>query len=404
MCFLSKSLFSVEVTANRPQVMGVRLRQIVIFIGLCLSLLPAAAANVQEGLLLSRPLGVVWKYETDETVNFTPALREGNIYLPLQNGALVALRAADGGLNWRAEVGGNISAAPNADEAALYVASENAGVAGRNSPQIRGAVRSVGRQTGVTLWLRNLPAPIRGKLISDETAVFGGAEDGRLYSLRKTNGEVLWIRQHSSPFLSQPVLAGGRLYIGDEAGNLIAVEQQTGRTLWRYRTRMALRAPIGINGGTVYAGSNDGFVYALDAADGGLRWRARTGGAVQAVIPAGRCLLVTSLDNFAYCLSPRDGDRIWKRQLPGRVSAQPLVTADGILLAPLSGEECVVLDPRDGRKLNSINVGEDNNTSAGPLLSGGLLFVTTRKGLYAFSGTEARAEGSGTHRPPVRRF
>jgi outer membrane protein assembly factor BamB len=381
-----------------------KLRRLRVFRLFCLSfLLAGVASGRQTGQILSKPLGVVWKYETDETVNFTPALREGNIYLPLQNGEVVALRATDGELNWRAEIGGSISAAPVADETAIYVASENASPPTAKSPQPSGAVRAMGQQTGVTLWLRTLPKPIRGKLVSDETAIFGGADDGRLYALRRSNGEVLWIRQHFSPFLSQPVLAGGRLYIGDETGNLLAVETATGRTLWRYRTRMALRAPVGLNGSTVYAGSNDGFVYALDAADGRLRWRARTGGAVQAVIPAGRCLLVTSLDNFAYCLSPLKGDRVWKRQLPGRVAAQPLVAADGVLLAPLSGEECVVLDPRDGKKLNSINVGEDNNTSAAPLLSGGLLFLTTRKGLYAFSGTEARAAGSESA-PPLRRF
>ncbi|MDQ3805706.1 MAG: PQQ-like beta-propeller repeat protein, partial [Acidobacteriota bacterium] len=195
------------------------------------------------------------------------------------------------------------------------------------------------------------------------------------------------------PFLSQPVLAGRRLYIGDESGTLFAVEQRTGRTLWRYQTRKPFRAPVGVAAETVYAASQDGHVYALEAGDGRLRWRARTGGAVQSVTPAGRCLFVTSLDNFAYCLSPRKGYRIWKRQLPGRVAAQPLVAADGILLAPLSGEECLVLDPRDGRKLNSINVGEDNNTAAAPILSGGLLLVTTRRGLFAYSGTEARAGG-----------
>lgn len=370
-----------------------RLRGIGIFVLLGCGLLAATLpARARQGPVLSRPLGVVWKFETEETVNFTPVLQGESIYLPLQNGEVVALRASDGELNWRAEVGGHISAAPAADEAALYVASESAVAPENKSLQRLGAVRSVGQQTGVTLWLRTLPAPIRGNLVADETALYGGAEDGRLYALRKTTGEVIWIRQHSSPFLSQPVLAEGRLYVGDEAGNLIAVEALTGKTLWRYRTQMALRAPASVEGGWVYAGSNDGFVYALDAAGGSLRWRARTGGAVQAVIQTGRCLLVTSLDNFAYCLSPRSGRRVWKRQLPGRVAAQPLVAEDGILLSPLSGEECVVLDPRDGKKLNSINVGEDNNTSAAPLLSGGLLFLTTRKGLYAFSSTEARAD------------
>lgn len=367
-----------------------------VFVRLSLSLsllLAAAPARGQERPLLSRPLGVVWKYETGGTVNFTPALGAGSVYLPLQNGEVVALRAADGELNWRAEVGGSISAAPAADGAALYVASESVAVSEAQPSKMSGAVRALGQQSGVTLWLRTLPAPLRGQLVSDAAAVYGGAEDGRLYALKRETGEVLWVRQHHSPFLSQPVLAGGRLYLGDEAGTLFAVEQRTGRTLWRYQTGKPFRAPVGVTSDTVYAASQDGHVYALKAGDGSLRWRARTGGAVQSVTPAGRCLFVTSLDNFAYCLSPRKGYRVWKRQLPGRVAAQPLVAADGILLAPLSGEECVVLDPRDGRKLNSINVGEDNNTAAAPLLSGGVLLVTTRKGLFAYSGTAARAGG-----------
>src|SRR3712207_8489639 len=65
-----------------------------------------------------------------------------------------------------------------------------------------------------------------------------------------------------------------------------------------------------------------------------------------------------------YALSLHDAlpiYRLWKRQLPGRVAAQPLVAEDGILLAPLSGEECLVLSLRDGKKLNSINVGEDRS-------------------------------------------
>jgi outer membrane protein assembly factor BamB len=383
--------------------MRVRYTFLLLRLAACASLLlTAAPLRGQERPLLSQPLGVVWKYETGGTVNFTPAQGGGSVYLPLQNGEVVSLRASGGELNWRAEVGGSFSAAPAADEAALYVASESVGAAEKKVAKSQGAVRALSHQSGVTLWLRTLPAPIRGRLVAWGDAVYGGAEDGRLYALKKATGEVLWIRQHSSPFLSQPVLAGSRLYIGDEAGNLIAVEPVTGRTLWRYQTPKSLRAPVGMGEGLIFAGSQDGYVYALEVGSGVLRWRARTGGAVQSVVPAGKCLLVTSLDNFAYCLSPRKGYRMWKRQLPGRVAAQPLVTEDGILLAPLSGEECVVLAPRDGRKLNSINVGEDNNTGASPVLVGRLVLLTTRKGLFAYSDAESRADGASYVRGYVR--
>ena len=103
-------------------------------------------------------------------------------------------------------------------------------------------------------------------------------------------------------------------------------------------------------------------------------------------------LLATSLDNFVYCLSPQRGVRLWKYRLAGRVLARPLVLNESVLLTPLVGEEGVILSLQDGKKVNSVYVGEDNNTGASPLLSGNLILLTTRKGLLAFSNQAASAE------------
>jgi outer membrane protein assembly factor BamB len=137
--------------------------------------------------------------------------------------------------------------------------------------------------------------------------------------------------------------------------------------------------------GTVYFGSADGFVYAVDEIDGRLRWRARTGAGVQAVASVPGGLLVASLDNFVYLLSLNRGDRLWKRQLAGRLAAEPLTAPDGALFTPLSGDTGIVLDLRDGKQLNSLPIGEDNSTTASPIIAGNILFVTTRHGLLAFS-------------------
>ena len=135
----------------------------------------------------------------------------------------------------------------------------------------------------------------------------------------------------------------------------------------------------------IYAGTSDGYIYGIDKDTGRLKWRVRTGAAVQAVLPGGKCILATSLDNFVYCLSPQRGVKLWKRQLAGRVAAPPLVMNDTVLLAPLAGDECVILSLEDGKKTNSVYVGEDNNTEAAPLLAADVLLITTREGLLAFS-------------------
>jgi hypothetical protein len=72
----------------------------------------------------------------------------------------------------------------------------------------------------------------------------------------------------------------------------------------------------------------------------------------------------------------------------GRVTAPPVADMEAALFAPLSGEECVVLELKTGKRLNAVYVGEDNNTSAAPLIDGDTLFLITRKGLLAFTDSD----------------
>lgn len=357
---------------------------------------PAHSAQLARQVSLSRPLIEAWAFESADTSNFTPAVQETLVFLPLATGTLVAIETSTGALQWRAEIGGDISAAPASDEKGVYIATEIRAEGKGASAQGTGTLRLLGKQSGVTLWVRTLSAPVRTALAVNTSTVFAGTADGKLYSFRKSSGEVLWVKNNPFPFNSQPFLFENRLYLGDEGGYLTALDQTNGRTFWRYRTLGALRAPVAVAGGLVFAGSTDSSVYAVAEKTGRLRWRARTGGAIQSVVATERCVLVASLDNFVYCLSPRSGRKIWKRQLPGRVLSQPLAAEDGVLLAPVAGTECVVLDLYDGKKINSVEVGEDNNTGASPVRAGELILLTTRRGLVAYSnvrrpvGTDAR--------------
>jgi outer membrane protein assembly factor BamB len=342
----------------------------------------------QSEIALSKPLIKIWVFDSTDLTEYTPTVNQDLIFLPLTTGTLVALSKNSGTLQWRSEIGGDISAPPISDGLGVYVATEISSAGKGSLPTITGTLRSIGKQSGLTMWIRALPAPIRTTLTKNHNTIFAGTIDGKLYAINKSTGEINWLKNSNSPFTSHPVLSGNRLYIGDEAGTLHAVEITSGRTIWRYRTRGALRAPVAINNGLVVVGSSDSSVYALSEMTGRSRWRSRTGAGIQSLTATSRCLLVTSLDNFVYCLSIQSGSRIWKRQLSGRIPSQPLVTSDGILFAPLAGDECIVLDLSEGKKINSINVGDDNNTAASPIHAGNIILITTRKGLIAYSNTQ----------------
>lgn len=353
---------------------------------LCVSSLAFGSVFTRDAIdkepLLSQPLTVQWRYESNVTLNLTPAFDKERIYLPLAGGTIVALKASDGQLYWRSDMGGELSASPVADETVIYVASETTGPNGepRNSS---GALRALGREGGVTQWMTPLVKPLRGALTINDRKLFAGGSDGRAYAFDKRTGGVLWSIPFTSPFNGQPVVNSGRVYFGSEDGTLLALEEATGRVLWRYPTKGAIHGPAAVAGDTVFFGSGDGYVYALSTSKGSLKWRKRTGGGVEAVTITGDTLLAASLDNFAYLLNLK-GTMLWKKQLPGRISAQPLTVEETALFTPLSSPAAIVLGLQDGKQLNSLPTGGELTSSASPIMVGDAIIVTTEHGLLAF--------------------
>jgi len=357
--------------------------------------LPASNATGRTtgkiSLSLSQPLTLRWRYASDFTLNLTPASDHERIYLPLGGGTIVSLRADDGQLYWKSEIGGEFSASPAADSHAIYVASE-AQATDSGDHAGKGAVRALGLEGGLTIWMKPLPASVRGALAIGHDKVIAGAADGNIYAFDRTNGNVLWTVQAGSAVNCQPVISAQAVYVGSEAGVLLSLDEATGKIRWRYQTAGPVRGPVAVVNDTVYFGSGDGYVYAVSEAEGHLRWHSRTGAGVQAVTSVADGLLVASLDNFAYLLSLSRGKRIWKRQLPGRVSAQPLTTSDSALFTPLSSDAGVVLALRNGKQVNSLPTGDSINTAASPVVVADSVFLTTDRGLLAFSHpAEAKA-------------
>ena len=340
-------------------------------------------ANTTTAVVLSDPLTVRWRYESSVSLNLTPAFDNERIYLPLAGGIIVALKARDGQLYWKSEIGGELSASPAADESTIYVASEIID-AGSSQTRSSGALRALGREGGVTQWLTPLVKPLRGAITLSGGKLFAGGSDGRVYAFDKRTGGVYWSIPFSSPFSGEPVADGGRVYFGSEDGTLIALEEATGKLLWRYRTKGRIRGPVAIYQGTVFFGSSDAYVYAVQADNGHLAWRKRTGAGVEAVVLTGQTLLVASLDNYAYLLNLK-GTMLWKKLLPGRISAQPLAVQDAALFTPLSSSTAIVLALRDGKQVNALPTGEEMTSSAAPIVVGDAVFVTTEHGLVAFA-------------------
>src|SRR4051812_2246966 len=161
-----------------------------IIVCIVLACLPAPVASPgksvrDDGLILSQPLSIAWRYQTDQTTDFTPAADEQTIFFPLGSGVLMALNASDGKLNWKAEAGGVFSTMPVADERSVFVAQRY----GEPTQQLQGGtLRALSKTTGVTLWMNILPVAITAGLSVDAAALFGASADGNVYAFDKHTG------------------------------------------------------------------------------------------------------------------------------------------------------------------------------------------------------------------------
>jgi outer membrane protein assembly factor BamB len=340
-----------------------------------------------DELALSQPLTVVWRYNTDRTTDLTPASDAETVFFPLSTGVLLALNTNDGKLQWKAEVGGDFSAALVVDERSVYAGT---GYTAAEEKNVHGTLRALSKSTGLTLWMRTLPAPISGSLVADSLALFGGSADGHVYSVSKQTGQVLWSNQYAEEFSGQPQVVGNRVYFGSNAGTMRSLDAKTGELLWEYKTRGPINGAIAIKDNMAYFGSGDGNVYAFDEIRSKVRWQRRTGAAVQAVTLVENGVLASSLDNFAYLLSLNKGALIWRQQLPGRISSRPLTATDGALFTPFSTDTAIVLNLRDGKPANTLSLGEENSSAAAPISTGHLVLITTPHALLAFAAPNSK--------------
>src|SRR5207244_13568312 len=105
----------------------------------------------------------------------------------------------DGQLRWRSDTGGEFSASPIADERSVYLATEYRDGKGEQAP-LRGALRAISKDTGVTRWMRTLSAPIRASMVANGLRLFAGGRDVRLYACDEGGGLGICFNQYAAPF------------------------------------------------------------------------------------------------------------------------------------------------------------------------------------------------------------
>jgi outer membrane protein assembly factor BamB len=240
------------------------------------------ALNVADG-------SVVWKNRPGGPLRGAPTVANGNVFVMSQDNQLVALKAADGNVEWSEAAAVQLAgvfgvAAPAVAQATV--------VAGFSS----GDLNAYRYENGRTVWQDALSrtsintsvgtlSDIDAAPVIDQGRVFAVGQGGRMVSLELITGQRLW--EMNIAGISTPWVAGEWLFVVTDEAKLLCIARATGKVRWatalqRYRKEKSKNGPVSWSG-PVLAGdrlilvSSEGQMVSVGAADGKVQSTSKIG-------------------------------------------------------------------------------------------------------------------------------
>jgi outer membrane protein assembly factor BamB len=213
-----------------------------------------------------------WRVETGGRIRSSPAVSDGMVFVGSLDGSVYAAELATGVLKWRFDTQGHglssarfsydrksIQSSPAVADGLVYIGARD------------GSLYAIDAATGKQKWrvdhggswVITSPAVWNGK-------VFLGSSDARfVQAVDAKSGRELWRVPMPASVWSSPSIAGSTLYVADTGGSVFALDPETGKTRWRFETgRGVFGAPVPVDGALLVT-SSDGNLYALGASQGG---------------------------------------------------------------------------------------------------------------------------------------
>src|SRR6185437_9983314 len=179
-----------------------------------------ALTGACDGTAPKQLMGIRFVFHANAPVRSTPLLYRGRLYFGSSDGTFYAVDAESGRLHWETKASGPVSSSAAAKDGIVYVVCR---------PNVLYALNS---ETGAVRWRRDL-----------------GADKG--------------VQNYWDFFESSPVLDESRLFVGSGDGRLYAFEADSGRQLWSYDAGSRIRSTPAVSDHTVVFGAMNGSVYAV---------------------------------------------------------------------------------------------------------------------------------------------
>ena len=320
-------------------------------------------------------LRIAWSRQLGESVDSSPAVANGRVYVGADNGFLYCLDADDGSELWRAATGGAIVSSPALGEGIVYVGS------------VDRCLYAFSITDGAQLWRVRTRKPVLAPPLVYAGRVYFGSMDGTFRCVDAIDGKPLWQLQASPISGAAAADTGGTVYFGDYSGAAYALDAATGTQVWKAQLKGSIIAAplsisgkiiVGVMGPTALTIEKIKYLVALDATTGAEAWSQFEGSSVLHTPVADEKAvyfgIVSGYTSNAelHAVDLATGKQLWKRKLGGVTDSSPILVGDRLLFG-LHDNRLHIVRTDNGNDAASVDMGAKLYSSAA--CTGGKVYI-----------------------------
>jgi outer membrane protein assembly factor BamB len=185
---------------------------------------------------------VAWQFPLAEALAAPLAWSHGWLLATTEAGAVLAIRAIDGSLIWRQELGAQIHATAALAADRVYLSMTD------------GRIVALLLETGEPVWERRLGGAPNDILALDDR-LYVGSNDNYFYAMRTRDGEISWRWPTGADVVGRPVVDDQRVYFVSFDNVLRALDRNTGNQRWKRPLPLRpTRGPIAMDDTLIVSG------------------------------------------------------------------------------------------------------------------------------------------------------